>query len=546
MITLNTLMNMFVEKDIEYLSRKIIEFNNNLNVIIDVILMDNVADNHRNENDEPNPKRVKLDWYRQQAENQPREFIDLTNLSGPVPSTSGIGRNEKIKSIQNTLELCLPTVDQNWITARAQELVDKPHGFVDTFVSKSLDALSDLPKRTSLNDPVPSTSGVNRNEKRKSIQETLELCLPTVEQNWITARAQELVDKPSGFVDTFVSASLDEISKLPKRKSYVKKKEVTNEPITIENLLNKYAGDPESHFLQNTKVFHLTSNYRDKAYTKLTECFRKHSVRTIARVLYKNANHFLPAYRELKQIPSDLCGPRARKYVDYYVDSDPDFIEELFYVENEDAIKEHLQKEENRKKEMIESGGFFECQCCYDDQVILFDVIECELGHMFCSNCVKRGVETQIGQNNNQVTCFTDCNGKFPISAMKKVLDPNMFKKYCQRTTVEELQAAGVDNIEFCPKCGWPNNIVNPDDKIFKCANEECLKETCRLCHEDAHIPLRCDEIEKDAEVQARIKKEEALTNAMKRECYNCGTAFLKTIGCKFCYPLSLTSSLTQ
>ena len=489
MISLNTLKNMFVEKDIEYLSRKIIEFNNNLNVIIDVILMENVADNQSNENDEPHPKRAKLDWFRQHPENHPREFIDLTNLSGPVPSTSGIDRNEKIKSIQNTLELCLPTVDQNWLKQRAQELVDKPHGFVDTFVSKSLDALTNLPKRRSLDDPVPSTSGINRNEKIKSIQ----------------------------------------------------KKEVTNEPITIEKLLKKYAGDPESHFLQNTKVFDSRSNYRDKSYAKLVECFRKHKVRTIARVLAKNANHFLPAYRELKLIPSDMCGPRARKNVDYYIDSDLDFKEELFFVENEDAIKEHLRKEENRNKEMIESGGFFECQCCYDDQVILFDVIECELGHMFCTNCVKRGVETQIGQNNNQVTCFTDCKGKFPVSAMKKVLDPNIFTKYCQRTTVEELQAAGIDNIEFCPKCGWPNNIINPDDKIFKCVNEECLKETCRLCHEDAHIPLRCDEIEKDAEVQARIKKEEALTNAMKRECYNCGTAFLKTIGCKFYYTISLS-----
>merc|ERR1712141_178932 len=52
----------------------------------------------------------------------------------------------------------------------------------------------------------------------------------------------------------------------------------------------------------------------------------------------------------LKLIPSDMCRPRAHKNVDYYIDSDLDFKEELFFVENEDAIKEHLRKEQIKQK----------------------------------------------------------------------------------------------------------------------------------------------------------------------------------------------------
>ena len=103
--------------------------------------------------------------------------------------------------------------------------------------------------------------------------------------------------------------------------------------------------------------------------------------------------------------------------------------------------------------------------------------------------------------------------------------DPNV------NNNVEEIVAAGVQGLECCKHCGKAN-ICNPDDKIFYCINEECLKHTCRLCNEDIHIPLTCEEVEKDVETKNRIKIEEKLTEAMMRTCYHCKTAFMKTEGC--------------
>src|SRR3546814_3177574 len=68
--------------------------------------------------------------------------------------------------------------------------------------------------------------------------------------------------------------------------------------------------------------------------------------------------------------------------------------------------------------------------------------------------------------------------------------------------------------------------------KILDCPN--CNKSTCRECNEEAHIPLRCDEVEKKTHTNARLKIEEAMSQARIRECPNpkCKTRFYKTEGC--------------
>ncbi len=62
--------------------------------------------------------------------------------------------------------------------------------------------------------------------------------------------------------------------------------------------------------------------------------------------------------------------------------------------------------------------------------------------------------------------------------------------------------------------------------------NQECLKETCRLCQELNHIPLRCDEVENRKEVNMRIFIENKVSEAMIRICYQCCKRFFKNEGC--------------
>ena len=43
----------------------------------------------------------------------------------------------------------------------------------------------------------------------------------------------------------------------------------------------------------------------------------------------------------------------------------------------------------------------------------------------------------------------------------------------------EEIKKAQINGLESCLFCDF-SYIPNPDDKVFLCQNEECLKEICR------------------------------------------------------------------
>jgi hypothetical protein len=53
-----------------------------------------------------------------------------------------------------------------------------------------------------------------------------------------------------------------------------------------------------------------------------------------------------------------------------------------------------------------------------------------------------------------------------------------------------------------------------------------------RYPFQDSHLPLSCDEVERDSETQARTHLENAATEAMVRECVKCNTRFLQEDGC--------------
>lgn len=97
---------------------------------------------------------------------------------------------------------------------------------------------------------------------------------------------------------------------------------------------------------------------------------------------------------------------------------------------------------------------------------------------------------------------------------------------------MEEVKAAGIEDLELCPFCDFAT-IPAPTDKIFRCLNPECMKESCRQCHQPSHLPYKCNEIEeKDDEVKKRIYIENKMTEALLKKCYKCGKCFIKSDGC--------------
>ena len=53
-----------------------------------------------------------------------------------------------------------------------------------------------------------------------------------------------------------------------------------------------------------------------------------------------------------------------------------------------------------------------------------------------------------------------------------------------------------------------------------------------RFCQEPNHVPLRCDEIEKESEKSMRAYIEKRMSEAMIRQCWKCKKSFYKVEGC--------------
>lgn len=100
-----------------------------------------------------------------------------------------------------------------------------------------------------------------------------------------------------------------------------------------------------------------------------------------------------------------------------------------------------------------------------------------------------------------------------------------------QKKHIEEVKAAAIENLEFCSFCDFALILV-PEDKIFTCLNPECLKETCRLCREPSHLPLKCEEVNKDDDLKRRVYVENKMSEALMKKCYNCARPFIKSDGC--------------
>lgn len=185
-------------------------------------------------------------------------------------------------------------------------------------------------------------------------------------------------------------------------------------------------------------------------------------------------------------------------------------------------------------KQYEEEGQKIECGCCYGDAAFE-DMVQCQEGHLFCASCLMNyAKEAAFGQGKAALTCMSDgCDSTFPSSQLKKALPTNILEKYEDRVQEESLLMAQMEDFVRCPSCDFA--VILPlEDKVLKCQNPSCGKETCRFCKEEwaEHFGLKCNEVEKSAQKDVRISYEEKMTMAKIRKCPKCGCEFTKSDGC--------------
>ena len=64
-------------------------------------------------------------------------------------------------------------------------------------------------------------------------------------------------------------------------------------------------------------------------------------------------------------------------------------------------------------------------------------------------------------------------------------MKPSIFSKILERKQLEEIAAAGIEDLVACPFCNFQTIMSNPEDKVFKCLNPECMKDSCRCVSMD-------------------------------------------------------------
>eukprot|EP00928_Gymnodinium_smaydae_P033861 TRINITY_DN24136_c0_g3_i1.p1 TRINITY_DN24136_c0_g3~~TRINITY_DN24136_c0_g3_i1.p1 ORF type:complete len:823 (+),score=151.35 TRINITY_DN24136_c0_g3_i1:48-2516(+) len=203
-----------------------------------------------------------------------------------------------------------------------------------------------------------------------------------------------------------------------------------------------------------------------------------------------------------------------------------------------------LQQEAYRAQCEV-NGLLLECECCFAEH-LPEQTVQCAAGHLFCMDCAKRYVETMLNgeQGMPKLVCMstTGCREQLPRSELVRVLPAAVIQSFDQRLEKAAIEAAmlkGSLNMEKCPFCDFVMEMdLSPEEnRIFVCLAPNCGKESCRLCKEENHIPLRCDEVEKKEQAGHRVAVEESMSNALIRECPSCkekgvASRFVKTDGC--------------
>ncbi|KAL6706833.1 hypothetical protein ACN47E_005169 [Coniothyrium glycines] len=198
--------------------------------------------------------------------------------------------------------------------------------------------------------------------------------------------------------------------------------------------------------------------------------------------------------------------------------------------------EETEQAEATNFQQAKQNGQIAECPCCCEE-IAMNRTVSCdgEEVHWFCMECPKRQIENEMGQSQCRPKCFatSDCNGTFSRSQLQQILSETTFERLEHMQQMEDLKAADLDFLSECPFCDFRMECPPVEiDREFRCQSTKCGKTSCRLCQKESHIPLSCQEAQKDGQLTLRHTVEEAMSEALIRHCNQCKHPFVKEMGC--------------
>lgn len=300
---------------------------------------------------------------------------------------------------------------------------------------------------------------------------------------------------------------------------------------------------PPSGHLQYTQLFPNTSGSK----ILLKAAFSHRYSGDVERLLKIHNNRLYPTYQALDESDKGLEGvpTRVKKFAGKRAHPEEAMRHSTMEAEKEalaefdaasavcqararerDAKKAKEREEADNLARAKAEGTVAECGCCYDE-LPLNRMVHCTSTspHWFCRGCAKRMAENVVGMSKYQLDCLSTegCDGTFSQDQRYLFLDAQLAAALDTAEQEAVLRMAGIENLERCPFCPYAAEYPPIDEnKEFRCENPKCGRVSCRLCHDDTHIPKSCEESQKERGHSARRVIEEARSAAMIRNCNKC------------------------
>ncbi|KAI5119963.1 hypothetical protein M0805_004343 [Coniferiporia weirii] len=310
----------------------------------------------------------------------------------------------------------------------------------------------------------------------------------------------------------------------------------------VEDTGSQAADVAKKDYGRKDRPFEGGDNYTEMALNQLIVDFPFIPIPHVRRTLSLHRMLYAPAFLALREqsrreTPPYKVKTTTKKRMDKGKLHDVEF-------ENERAwLLERLQAEMGQSSmhtpdihtpeddEECEDG--IQCGCCFS-QYAFDKMVQCPEAHLFCTTCMTSYVKEQLGKHDPNLLCMheSQCRLPFSDSELARFLSPKLLDLYHRVKQAKEIEAAGLDGLEECPFCEYKVVIDNPQEKLFRCEREECEAVSCRACKKIDHLPKSCKEFEEENGLDVRHRVEEAMTEALMRNCPKCKRAFVKEGGC--------------
>ncbi|KAI5481250.1 hypothetical protein MNV49_004870 [Pseudohyphozyma bogoriensis] len=204
--------------------------------------------------------------------------------------------------------------------------------------------------------------------------------------------------------------------------------------------------------------------------------------------------------------------------------------------EEEKGREERRKVEEEEGRRMVEEltereeNGVVVCEVCFDEVYKKGSVlVQCGEGHVVCQTCALEGTLAALSNLDARLACLADadCTARYSDDSTHLFLSHKEWERVEKLRMEKDIEAAG-EGVRMCPHC--PYAVVIEDEAMtdLECRNPECLKSTCLACKRASHAPVPCA----IAHPSAMHQLEEAMSNALIRECPGCKKKFVKRDGC--------------